>query len=193
MSSDGADEKGGARDPEAWGMAASAIGSDLRDAFDAVRLVAFDFDGVMTDNRVFVDQSGQESVVCSRYDGLGLGRLTKLGILTCIVSTEVNPVVSMRAQKLKIDVRQGVDDKVEALSAFASEAGVTLAECAYVGNDINDSDVLRAVGLPIVVLDAHPSVLPYARYRLSRAGGRGAVREICDLIADVRERRAGTP
>jgi YrbI family 3-deoxy-D-manno-octulosonate 8-phosphate phosphatase len=150
-----------------------------------VRLVAFDFDGVMTDNRVYVSERGEEMVACSRFDGLGITRLRALGIASCIVSTEVNAVVAMRAKKLKMDVEQAVDDKVAAVERFAARHGVSLAQTAFVGNDVNDLPVLRAVGAPVVVADAHPGVVAAALHRTSRKGGEGAVREVCDLIADV--------
>jgi YrbI family 3-deoxy-D-manno-octulosonate 8-phosphate phosphatase len=147
-----------------------------------IRLVVFDFDGVMTDNGVYVSEDGRESVRCDRSDGLGLERLAATGIATLILSTEINPVVSARAAKLKIPCIQGQRDKLAALCAFANTHGIPLEQVAYVGNDVNDAACLKAVGLPMVVADAWPDVLPLARYRTSRPGGRGAVREICELF-----------
>jgi 3-deoxy-D-manno-octulosonate 8-phosphate phosphatase (KDO 8-P phosphatase) len=168
-----------------WGTSLERLPPPLRRALRQVQLVAFDFDGVMTDNRVYVNERGEESVACSRFDGLGLSRLRALAIPTCIVSTEVNPVVARRAEKLKTDVTQGVEDKVAAVAAYAARHGATLARTVFVGNDINDLPVLRAVGIPIVVADAHPSVRGAAAYVTERAGGQGAVREICDMIAEI--------
>ena len=91
-----------------WGPRPEEIAPSLAKRLLDVRLIAFDFDGVMTDNRVYVDETGRETVACSRYDGLGLARLRALGIALCIVSTEVNPVFAQRALKLKIDVEHGV-------------------------------------------------------------------------------------
>jgi 3-deoxy-D-manno-octulosonate 8-phosphate phosphatase (KDO 8-P phosphatase) len=147
-----------------------------------IRLVVFDFDGVMTDNGVYVTEDGRESVRCDRSDGLGLQRLAATGIATLILSTEVNPVVSARAAKLKIPCLQGQNDKLAALTAFAGARQIPLDQVAYVGNDVNDAGCLNAVGLPMVVADAWPEVMPLARYCTSRPGGRGAVREICELF-----------
>ncbi|MHB1103417.1 MAG: KdsC family phosphatase [Devosia sp.] len=168
-----------------WGLHPDELDPSLRAALAHVRLVAFDFDGVMTDNRVYVNQDGEESVACSRFDGLGVSRLRALGIASCIISTEANAVVGKRAEKLQMDVEQAVDDKVAAVERFAVRCGVEMSQTAFVGNDINDLPVLRAVGVPIVVADAHPSVLSAARHITQRKGGEGAVREVCDLIADV--------
>lgn len=156
--------------------------SELADLVQGVRLVVFDFDGVFTDNRVWVDERGEESVACSRSDGLGLRRLAEVGVETLVVSTETNPVVSVRARKLGIDCLQGVDDKLAAVRGEAAVRGLALDEVAYVGNDINDGECLRAVGLPVVPADAWPEVMPLARWVLSRAGGYGCVRELCDAI-----------
>ena len=147
-----------------------------------IRLVAFDFDGVFTDNMVYVFQDGTEAVRCSRGDGIGLQKLARLGIETVIISTESNPVVSARARKLKIRCVQDCTNKRKTLEDIAREAGISLAEVAFVGNDINDEACLTCVGMPIVVQDAHPDVLPLARYRTQKPGGNGAVREICDLF-----------
>jgi YrbI family 3-deoxy-D-manno-octulosonate 8-phosphate phosphatase len=149
----------------------------------SVRLIVFDFDGVFTDNTVWTDDSGTEWVRSWRGDGLGLEKLRQAGIPAWVLSTEVHPVVGRRCEKLGIPCRQGLADKQAALEALASEVGVPLDEVAYVGNDVNDAGCLRLVGVPIVVQDAHPDVLPLAHYRTRTAGGFGAVREICDWLS----------
>jgi YrbI family 3-deoxy-D-manno-octulosonate 8-phosphate phosphatase len=159
-------------------------------AFARVRLVVFDFDGVFTDNTVYVSQDGVESVRCWRSDGLGLTRLKQAGVDAAIVSTETNPVVSARGRKLEIRCIQGCEDKLKTLRALAVELNVPLDAVAFVGNDINDLTCLHAVGLPIVVQDAHPDVLAAAAYRTTSPGGRGAVREVCDAIVAARQRVA---
>lgn len=148
----------------------------------SVRLVVFDFDGVFTDNTVWTDDAGNEWVRSWRGDGLGLEKLRQSGIPAWVLSTEIHPVVSRRCEKLGIPCRQGLTDKRAALEALASEVGVSLGDVAYVGNDVNDAGCLRVVGVPIVVQDAHPDVLPLARYRTRTAGGFGAVREICEWL-----------
>jgi YrbI family 3-deoxy-D-manno-octulosonate 8-phosphate phosphatase len=151
-----------------------------------IRLVVFDFDGVFTDNRVWTSESGAESVAGSRSDGLGLRRLDEVGVAYMIVSTETNPVVAARAAKLRVDCVQGVDDKLFVVRAEAAVRGATLQEVAYVGNDINDAACLAAVGLPVVPADAWPEVVPLAQWVLSRPGGHGCVREVCDAIWNAR-------
>ena len=150
-----------------------------------IRLVAFDFDGVFTDNMVYVFEDGSEAVRCSRGDGIGLQKLKRLGIEAVIISTESNPVVSARARKLKIRCMQDCSDKRKALEDIAKEKGVSLSEVAFVGNDINDLECLTKVGLPIVVNDAHQDVISIARYQTMHSGGYGAVREVCDLFEQV--------
>jgi YrbI family 3-deoxy-D-manno-octulosonate 8-phosphate phosphatase len=168
-------------------------GSEIDDALRArvrrLRLVAFDFDGVFTDNTVIVSEDGSESVRCWRGDGLGLRKLEALGLGLVIVSTEPNPVVAMRAKKLRIRCLHGLEDKLAAVQALADEAGCGLDAVAYVGNDVNDRSCLEAVGLPVVVADAHADVASLAAYRTRAPGGRGAVREVCDLFEGILRER----
>ncbi len=161
------------------------ITENIEKIIGSIRLIAFDFDGVFTDNMVYVLQDGTEAVRCFRSDGLGLQKLEQLGIETVIISTEANPVVSARARKLKIRCIQNCEDKRTALEDVAKETGISLDEVAFVGNDINDLPCLTCVGLPIVVQDAYPEVIEHAFYRTSRPGGYGAVREVCDLFEQV--------
>jgi len=157
----------------------------IEEVIHRIRLVAFDFDGVFTDNMVYVSEDGSEAVRCYRSDGIGLHKLKKLGIETVIISTEANPVVSARAQKLKTRCIQDCQDKRAVLEDLAEENNITLAEVAFVGNDINDLPCLECVGLPIAVQDAYPDVLHTALYQTKQPGGRGAVREVCDLFEGV--------
>jgi len=154
----------------------------MKEIIRSIRLVAFDFDGVFTDDMVYVLQDGSEAVRCFRGDGIGLQKLARLGIETVIISTEANSVVTARAAKLKIRCIQDVKDKRAVLEGFAREWGIALSEVAFVGNDINDLPVLRCVGLPIVVKNAHPDVIEHAIYQTRCPGGHGAVREVCDLV-----------
>jgi YrbI family 3-deoxy-D-manno-octulosonate 8-phosphate phosphatase len=149
---------------------------------EKLSLVVFDFDGVMTDNRVWVDQDGKESVACNRSDGLGLGMLRDAGVPMMVLSKEKNPVVSARCRKLGMPCNQGVDDKAAFLSAWLKKNRIRASDVAYIGNDINDLPCLRMVGLPVVTGDAHPAVLSAARWVLAHAGGHGAVREFCDTV-----------
>ncbi|MCB2187449.1 MAG: HAD hydrolase family protein [Deltaproteobacteria bacterium] len=158
-----------------------------REALRAVRLVAFDFDGVFTDNAVYVFEDGREAVRCTRADGLGLARLKRLGVELVVLSTEKNPVVGHRCRKLGLACRQGLDDKLAVLEEILAARGLSLAQAAYLGNDLNDRDCLAAVGVPVLVADAHPAVRRLARLVTTRPGGHGAVREFCDLLAEVLE------
>jgi len=156
--------------------------TELQALLGRVRLAVFDFDGVFTDNRVWVNERGEELLVFTRSDGLGLRRLDEVGVQYLILSMEQNRIVSARAEKLRVDCVQGVDDKLSVLRERAGQLSVSLEETAYVGNDINDADCLRAAGVPVVPADAWPEVKPLARWVLSRPGGAGCVREFCDGV-----------
>ncbi len=146
---------------------------------ERVRLVAFDFDGVWSNNQVLVMQDGTEGVLCNRSDGLGLGMLRAAGMAMVVLSKEENPVVAARCRKLQIPCRQGLDDKLTVLAGIAADREITLAEVAYVGNDVNDVPCMRAVGVPIAVADAYPEAIAAAALLTGRRGGDGAVREVC--------------
>ena len=147
-----------------------------------IRCVAFDFDGVFTDNAVYVLQDGTEMVRCTRADGLGLQQLQAKGLAIVVISTEKNPIVSARCAKLGVECVQDSADKVCSLEGFLKHLGISLEETAFLGNDVNDSAVLKAVGFPAVVADAHPDVVSFARHRTSRPGGHGAVREFSEFL-----------
>jgi 3-deoxy-D-manno-octulosonate 8-phosphate phosphatase (KDO 8-P phosphatase) len=152
-----------------------------------IEMVAFDFDGVFTDNSVYVSQDGLESVRCWRGDGLGLSKLASIGVRTTIISTEVNAVVSARAQKLNIPYIQAVHDKGLAILELCRSNGVSPRNTMFVGNDINDIAAFEVVGFPVGVADADLEIFPYISYRTIKKGGFGAVREICDLIYRVKQ------
>ena len=156
--------------------------TELSPLLERVRFAVFDFDGVFTDNRVWVNERGEEALAFSRSDGLGLRRLDEVGVRYLIVSMEKNPIVGARANKLEVDCVQGVDDKLSVVRSRAVDLGVTLEDTAFLGNDINDAECLRAVGVPVVPADAWPEVKPLAQWVLSRPGGDGCVREFCDAV-----------
>lgn len=157
----------------------------------SVQLVAFDFDGVFTDNTVYVSQDGVESVRCWRSDGLGLSRLRSVGVKAFIISTEANPVVTARANKLKVPCKQAIEDKASAILKTCEELGIEPASTMFIGNDINDIPAFNAVGVPVAVADAHPETYPHVLYRTTKPGGFGAVREICDLIFNAKQAKNG--
>jgi D-sedoheptulose 7-phosphate isomerase len=152
-----------------------------------VSLVVFDFDGVMTDNRVRVHQSGEEAVWCHRGDGWGVARLREAGFQLLVLSTEANPVVAARCRKLQIQAVQGCDDKLGSLQQMAKQRALGPEQIAYVGNDVNDLACMRWVGWPIAVADAAPEVRALAKWTTPSRGGRGAVREVSDRLLSCRK------
>jgi len=160
--------------------------SGIETLLQTLRLAVFDFDGVFTDNHVWVNERGEESVRCCRADGFGLARLREAGVEAVILSTEAAPIAAVRAKKLEVDCRHGLGDKLGALREETERRGVALGQTAYVGNDVNDADCLRAVGLPVCPADAWPEVAGLARWTLARRGGEGCVREFCDAVWSAR-------
>ena len=147
-----------------------------------VKTIIFDFDGVMTDNTVIVDQNGKESVTVSRADGLGIGILKKLGYTLLILSSEANSVVHVRANKLGIECIQGADNKGEILKDYAKKVEAQLNEIMYVGNDLNDIPAMEIVGLSVCPNDAHNCARKIADIVLKSRGGNGVVRELADIL-----------
>ena len=156
--------------------------SDVSSRWSAIRLLVLDFDGVLTDNRVLVTEDGKEAVMCWRGDGLGLERLRAQGVDVIVISKEKNPVVAARCRKLGIVFIQGCDEKLASLLALTALRNLSSADVAYVGNDVNDMECMRWVGLPIAVADAVPEVLAVAKWVTTKPGGHGAVREVCDRL-----------
>jgi YrbI family 3-deoxy-D-manno-octulosonate 8-phosphate phosphatase len=148
-----------------------------------VEVVIFDFDGVMTDNRVWVRQDGTESVACNRSDGLAFKLLEKLKLPSFILSKEENPVLSARARKLKIDCFQNIDDKLEFLRTHLPQRSLALERSAYVGNDVNDVACMKRSLVSFAPADGYPEALAAATVVLERRGGHGAVREAIELVA----------
>jgi len=153
-----------------------------------IELVAYDFDGVMTNNTVILREDGQESVIVNRSDGLAIGILKSWGIRQLILSTERNRIVSARAKKLKIPCLQGVNNKKQALIRYCRKEGLRLENTVYVGNDINDVEVLRIVGHPVCPADAYAEVKEIAAIILSVTGGAGVARDLIRYIAHRRNK-----
>ena len=158
-----------------------------RETLSLVQAIVFDFDGVFTDNRVYVSETGQEFVACDRGDGMGITMLKGAGVRMMILSKEKNPVVSARGTKLGVEVIQGCDDKLPALKSWIAQHGIDVKHCVYIGNDINDKECLMHVGLPVIPHDAHDSVRKIGAWRLKASGGRGAIRELADGILESRQ------
>lgn len=150
---------------------------------EKISLLVMDFDGVLTDNRVWVDEDGKERVASNRSDSLGLSILRqKTGIEPIVISKETNPVVTARCKKLRINAYQSVDEKADLLKKILEEKNLPASEAIYIGNDINDLVCFPLVGFAVAPSDAQPEVLRSADLVLDHPGGHGAVRELCDLI-----------
>jgi len=147
-----------------------------------IKLLALDFDGVLTDNTVIVDENGKESVICNRSDSLGIELLKKRGIEAIVISKESNKVVKARCNKLKIPYVQSVDDKLSILKKEIQKRGLNPEEVCFIGNDINDIECIKYVGLGVAVKDAYPEVKNVAKLVTQKNGGEGAVRETVDYI-----------
>lgn len=163
------------------------LSSETVHALRGIKLAVFDFDGVLTDNTVIVSADGSESVRCWRGDGIGMRALERVGVTVAILSSELVPVVKARAKKLRVRCECTSGAKEIVLAELAAEIGCTLGEVLYLGNDVNDAGCLAQAGLPVVVSDCHPDVLPLAKLQTTIPGGFGAVREVCDLVVRVRE------
>jgi N-acylneuraminate cytidylyltransferase len=145
-------------------------------------LLALDFDGVMTDDRVFVREDGREMVVCTRGDGLGVTMLRRAGFPVLVLSTETNPVVAARSSKLKVECIQGIRDKTREFTRILEDRKIPPAAVVFVGNDVNDLGCIELSGCGLVVADAHPLVRAAAKGVLTHRGGQGAVREVAELL-----------
>ncbi len=146
--------------------------------------ILFDFDGVFTDNKVMVDAEGGESVRCSRADGYGIGLLRQAGVAMAVISTEVNPVVARRCEKLQLPCLQGVDDKRAAVRDYIKKHQIAPEALIFVGNDWNDLPAFAEVGCRVAPADAEARVLQQADLILTHRGGDGAVRELAELVLE---------
>ncbi len=160
-----------------------------RDMPEQIDLLVLDFDGVVTDNRVWVDENGREMVAAYRSDSLIINDLKQNGIQVVILSSEVNPVVAARAKKMGVEAVHGVKihEKGDVLKEWLAERKIDPSHVVYVGNDNNDLPCFSLVGWSVAVADAQPDVIRAADYVLTKPGGYGAVRELCDLILSRRK------
>jgi len=169
------------RDFQNWDMVDPA--NQRRQLPQDIRLIVLDFDGVMTDNRVWVSEHGQEMVAANRSDSLGLETLmAQTEIEVMVLSRETNPVVKARCDKLGLLVLQAVLDKAGAIQQVLADKKLSPAQAIFMGNDINDLPVFPEVGFALAPADAHSAVIRQADLVLSKPGGKGAVRELCDMI-----------
>ncbi|PLX79049.1 MAG: phenylphosphate carboxylase subunit delta [Desulfuromonas sp.] len=155
----------------------------MRERISKVKLLLLDVDGVMTDGRIIYSNNGQETKAFDVKDGHGLKLLQRAGIDVGIITGRESQVVAKRAEELGIKILfQGCRDKLAPYELILSETGLEDDEVAYVGDDVVDLPVLRRVGFAATVCDAIEDVKPYVHYVTTHPGGRGAVREICELI-----------
>ena len=145
----------------------------------------FDFDGVLTNNLVHLNQDGNEWVSCSRADGLAFDVLHELGKPSYILSTEKNPVVTARANKLKITALQGIQNKAEGIKELVDREGFNLQNILYVGNDLNDYKVMQLCGYTACPSDSHEMIKSIATIVLKTEGGNGVVRELLEDVLQI--------
>ena len=156
-------------------------------ALARVRLLVLDVDGVLTDGRLFYGPKGELLKAFHVRDGHGIKQVAAAGITVAIISGRKSAAVARRAKELGIrHVTQGANDKLAALRKLAKARGVTLDECACVGDDTPDAPILAAAGVGIAVADAHDDALSAADLITTRSGGQGAVREVCDWLISAR-------
>lgn len=156
---------------------------------EKIDLIICDFDGVITDNRVWVDQDGTESIAAYRSDSIRLGELREQGIEMVILSSEPNRVVEARAKKMGVEAIHGIGiyEKGRVMREILAEKNIKPENVIYVGNDLNDLPCFEVAGWAVAVADAYPEVIRTADFVLSKMGGHGALRELCDLL--LREKR----
>ncbi len=150
--------------------------------FSNLDSIFYDFDGVMTNNKFIMDQNGIELVELSRADGFGISQLKKLGYDQIIISTEKNPVVRARSKKLKITCYHGVKDKKKLLIEYCKKNKIKLSNTAFVGNDLNDLEVMKIVGFTFCPADANKKILEISDFIVEKKGGDGVIREILSII-----------
>ena len=136
----------------------------------------------MTDNKVYIDQEGKETVRVNRADGLGVAEIKKMGIEQLIISTEKNPVVSKRASKLGIFCLQGIENKKAALIDYCKRNNINFQDVGYIGNDINDKEAMEMVGVKFCPSDAHISIKEISNHTFKAIGGDGVIRELLDFL-----------
>ncbi|MBL4712298.1 MAG: HAD hydrolase family protein [Gammaproteobacteria bacterium] len=152
---------------------------------EKIDALVFDFDGVLTDNRVLVNQEGVEFVSCSRGDGLAFDVLRKIKKPVFILSTEENSVVTTRGDKLKVPVIQGVKNKVTAIKSLAETNNFNLKNILYIGNDLNDYYAMGLCGYSACPSDSHNKIKQIAKVTLTAKGGAGVARELLEDVLQI--------
>ena len=166
------------------GLELVSPGQSRRPMPEKIDLIIFDFDGVVTDNRVWTDQDGRETVAAYRSDSMYIKTLRAKGVETMVVSSEVNSVVQARAKKMGVEAINGVgmENKGKVVSELLEQRNIKPENVIFVGNDLNDLPAFEVAGWNVAVADAYPEVIRAADYVLSKNGGYGAIRELCELV-----------
>jgi 3-deoxy-D-manno-octulosonate 8-phosphate phosphatase (KDO 8-P phosphatase) len=160
---------------------------DINEKAARIRLLIFDVDGVLTDGSLFVGDDGQEYKAFNSRDGHGIKMLLKYGVEIAIITGRTSKVVEHRMANLGINhIYQGKLDKLPAYEELRAKLGISPEETAYVGDDVVDLPVMRQVGLAIAVQDAHPLVLRHSHWQTPSAGGRGAARDVCEMLMEAK-------
>lgn len=156
----------------------------------AIRLLALDVDGVLTDGRITYGNDGEELKSFNIKDGLGIKLLQRAGIEVSIITGRQSAIVARRAAELGIDtIIQGREDKLVALRELCRERGLELTACAYMGDDLPDLAAIQAAAIGLTVADACAAVAAAADWQSGFAGGNGAVREACEMLLEARGQR----
>ena len=154
-------------------------------SLDSIDALIFDFDGVLTDNTLFLSEDGKEWVRCNRGEGLAFNELETLGTKSYILSSEKNKVVAARASKLNIEAIHGIKNKAQALQDLSLREGLDLSRVLYIGNDLNDLEAMQLCGLSACPSDSHPKIKEIATFRLKKKGGSGIVRELLEDVLNI--------
>ena len=155
----------------------------LRDRAARIRLVVFDVDGVLTDGSLYLGDDGQEYKAFNSKDGLGMKLLQSTGVEIGIITARTSRVVALRMESLGIrHLYQGRQDKLPAFEELLEKLDLTPEQAAYVGDDLLDLPIMSRVGLAVTVADAHREVAARAHWQTTTRGGRGAAREVCELL-----------
>jgi 3-deoxy-D-manno-octulosonate 8-phosphate phosphatase (KDO 8-P phosphatase) len=166
----------------------SIITKKIPDAAKHIKLVITDIDGVLTDGSLFYDNNGEEYKAFNAKDGHGLRMLEKAGIAVAIITGRQSELVNHRAANLNLSpnmIYQGYSDKRLAFEDLLKKTGLLPTQIAYIGDDVIDLPVMTKVGLAIAVQDAHWFVLKHSDWVSQQRGGRGAVREICEMLLEA--------
>ncbi len=160
---------------------------DLKDRLKGIKLLILDVDGVLTDGRIILDNEGNEFKAFNVRDGHGIKMLQKIGVHVAIITGRYSKVVERRAHELGIShIYQRCHDKLVAYQDLIKKLSINDSEIAYVGDDVVDIPILKKVGFPVAVKNAHEGAKSYSIYITENEAGKGAVREVCDLIINAR-------